>query len=441
MTSEPINHRRIWKLAWPMIIANAATPLLGIVDTAVIGSLGKPAALGAIAVGTLIFNSLYWGFGFLRMGTTGLSAQALGRADEHELRLTLMRAVLLGAALGMAAIALRHPIAAMALGLIAGSSEVENLTEVYFAIRIWSAPATLMVYALVGWLIGIQKTRYALAIQIWLNAVNIISDIVFVVGFGWGVQGVAMGTVLAEVTALVFASGIVLYLWRQRYGKTVSLDYRQIFEFGAVKRMLGVNRDIFLRTMFLLVGFAWFTGQGAKFGDITLAANYVLLQFLNFSAFFLDGFAYAAESLVGHAFGTGQRNRVQRTVRLSMHLAATTALLLSIILLAFGPHFIDALTASETVRAEGRRFLLWAAAYPLIAVWCFQFDGIFIGATRTVDMRNMMALAFAAYLVAWYVLTSLFGNHGLWAAFTIFAAVRGLALWSRYPALLRSVPT
>ncbi len=426
----------VWKVAWPIIIANSATPLLGLVDTVIIGHLGAAAPLAAIAVGTLIFNFLYMGFGFLRMGTTGFTAQALGAGDEAEVRASVMRAGLLGGGIGLALIALQWPIAALAFPLLDAGPQVEPLARAYFFIRIWGAPAVLIHFALIGWFIGLQKTRWSLALQIWLNSVNILLDVLFVVGLEWGVAGVATGTLIAEISTVFLGLILVRRHTRRRKAPRRPLDPAFLLAPAALRRILSVNGDIFIRTLCLIFAIAWFTAQGAREGETILAANYILLQFIVFSAFFLDGFAFAAEALVGSAIGAGERNHLTRAVTLSTHWAAATAALLTLGLAVFGAAIIDVLTTAEAVRAEARRFLPWAVAVPIVSVWCFQFDGIFIGATRTADMRNMMALSLAFYIAAWFVLAPVFGNHGLWAAFTLFFAVRGITLALRYPRLV-----
>ncbi len=441
MSTQEITYRRVWAVAWPMILASSSTPILGLVDTAVIGHIGDAVYLGAIAVGALILNFLYWGFGFLRMGTTGLTAQAYGAGDEAELATVLGRALVLGVSIGCALLILQAPLGNLAFTLMEGSAGVETLAQDYYRIRIWGAPATLMNYAIVGWFIGLQKTRWALAVQVWLNGVNIVLDIVFVVLLDWGVNGVALGTLLAELSTVALALILVARLSRSRSGRRLQFDWPRILDMTAMRRTLSVNADIFIRTLCLISAFAWFTAQGAKMGDVILAANFVLLQFFAFTAFFLDGFAFAAEALVGSAVGARARGQLNRSIRLSTHLAAGTAALLSLLIAFLGPWFIDALTNVPEVRRIAREYLPWVALNPIIAVWCFQLDGIFIGATRTADMRNMMIVSFAFYLAAWALLMPALGNHGLWAAFSLFFIVRGLTLGSKVPTLLRqSVP-
>jgi MATE family multidrug resistance protein len=437
-----LSYRRVFLIAWPIILANAAVPMLGIVDTAVIGHLGSAAPLGAIAIGAQIFSFLYWGLGFLRMGTTGLTAQADGAGDSVEIKAVLARALLIAVGLGAAFLLCQIFLAAGAFLVFRTSDEIEGLARSYFFIRIWGAPATLASYAILGWFIGLRETRLVLILQIFLNALNIFLDVLFVVGFGWGVRGVALGTLISEWAAA--ALGLALVFFSLRRGLISSepghIDVARVLRPQALLATLRINQDIFLRTLLLIGAFAWFTRQGARAGDLVLAANYVLLQFLSFSAFFLDGFAFSAEALVGHAVGKASRTRLTRAVRLSTILAAATAVLTAVLFAVAGPRLIDALTNVSEVRWLAREFLPYVVFHPLVGVWCFQLDGIFIGATRSADMRNAMIVSFLLYIVTWRLLWPSLGNHGLWSAFILFFVARGVTLAARYPTLLRTVP-
>ena len=433
-----LTRKRVWSIAWPMIISSASTPLLGLVDTAVIGQIGDVAALGALALGTIIFNFVFWSLGFLRMGTAGLTAQAAGAENHSDVQAHLARAIFIGGFLGLVIILLQIPLAWGAFYLFDSSQEVEDFARQYFFIRIWGAPASLIIYAYIGWFIGLQRTKWSLALQLWLNGTNIILDILFVLGFGWGVAGVAIGTLIAEVSTVLIGFGLIYKLARAQTGQRFHLFHPDLINWPAIRRALRINTDIFIRTVCLALAFAWFTAQGAKSGDVILAANYILLQFLSFSAFFLDGFAFAAEGLVGSAIGAKDRARLHMSVKLSTQLAGATAFLLSLSFFAVGKPIIYGLTTVPEVRDAALTFLPWAAMIPIVSVWCFQFDGIYIGATRTTDMRNFMSLSLVVYLSAWYALVPIYGNHGLWAAFTVFFIIRGLTLGVRYPALVRA---
>jgi MATE family multidrug resistance protein len=427
-------------IAWPIVISNATVPLLGLADTFVIGNQGDAALLGAIAVGAVVFSFIYWGFGFLRMGTTGLVAQAAGANDEAEVRAALFRALLIAVLIGSVLVLAQWPLRAAAFAMMDGSAGVESGAITYFSIRIWGAPATLASYAILGFFIGLQDSRTALVLQLFLNGLNIGLDVIFVMGFDWGVAGVAYGTLIAEVVATGFGLYLIARRLKQRDPtyRVSSLPWPQILERSAVLNTISVNSDIMIRTLCLLFAFAWFTNQGAINGDVALAANAVLFQFVTFSAFFLDGFAFSTESLVGKSFGARSRPRVRLAVLYSTQLAVLTALIMSILIAVLGPAGIYFLTNVEEVRQAALVYLPWAIIGPIAGVWCFQLDGIFIGATRTADMRNAMAVSLVIYLIAWYFLAPLYGNHGLWAALTIFYFARALTLYARYPALLRA---
>jgi MATE family multidrug resistance protein len=425
---------KVFAIAWPIILSNLSTPLLGLVDTAVVGNLGDPALIGAIAVGGMIFSFLYWGFGFLRMGTTGLVSQASGAGDALSLRLNLYRPLLVGFAIGGILLVFNGPIGSFAFSLIDGSHAVEEAALVYFGIRILAAPISLAHLAITGYLLGIQQTRTLLAIQILLNGTNILLDFVFVVWLGWGVAGVALATVIAEVIAFTVAGALVIRSLRaQTPSLRVPLD--ELLEPSALKRMFVVNRDIMIRTLCLIFAFAWFTNQGAKAGDTILAVNAILMQFVTFSAFFLDGFALAAETLVGHAVGEKNRQRLDDAISAATKLGLYTSLGLSVTFAVVALPVIDILTNVVEVRTVSREYLAWAILAPPVSVWCFLLDGIFIGATRSVEMRNAMIFSLAVFLGAWAVLHPEFGNHGLWAALMINYLARALSLYYYLPRL------
>lgn len=428
-------HRAVLAIALPVMIANVSTPLLGLVDTAVVGRIPDPAFIGAVAIGAVIFNLVFWAFGFLRMGTSGLTAQAYGAEDHEEVRACLARAVLIAVALGVVLIALQWPIRAAAFAFIEGSDAVESLARGYFDIRIWAAPVTLVNYAVLGWLIGLGRTGLGLVLQLVLNVTNIALDAWFVLGLGWEVRGVAAGTLIAEAVAAAVGLSIA---WRHAGGRAQAWPWRRIVNAVRLQRTLAVNADIMIRTLALLGVFVWFNAQGAKQGDVLLAANAVLLQFISTSAFFLDGLAFATEALVGRAVGAAHRASFLKAVRITTFWAAGVALVLSALLLASGPAMIDLLTVDAAARAAARDFLPWAAAVPIIGVWAFQLDGIFIGATRTVEMRNAMLAAFVIFFAAWVLLLH-YGNHGLWAAFFVHYFARTGALLYYLPRLVRAV--
>lgn len=433
---DAITHRSILAIAVPIMISNLSTPLLGVVDTGVIGQVPDASLIGAVALGALVFTFVFWAFGFLRMGTTGLTAQAYGAVDDAEIRASLGRALMIALAVGIGLIMLQWPIREVAFSLLEGTDRVESLASRYYDIRIWAAPATLANYALLGWFIGLGKARLALLLQLVLNISNMLLDAWFVLALEMGVSGVAAGTVIAEYLAAAVGLVMAAQQLRRFGGKWVA---SRLFEPDRIARTLAVNRDIMIRSLSLIFAFAWFIAQGAKFGEIVLAANAVLMHFVSVSAYFLDGFAFAAEALVGKAIGARHSAGFSQAARMTTWWAAGVALLTSLFLVLFGTTVIDILTVEPDVRSLARQFLPWAALAPLIGVWCFQLDGIFIGATRSADMRNAMLMALAIFLLAWYVLRP-FGNHGLWAALYVHYAARALTLLYFYPGLRRSVP-
>jgi MATE family multidrug resistance protein len=421
-------------------VANSAVPLLGLVDTAVIGNTGSVADLGAVALGAIVFSFVYWTFGFLRMGTTGFTAQASGAGDTAEVRATLGRALLLGVGIGVVLLLVQGPTITLALALLGATPEVEGLTRSYFVLRIWGAPAALGTFALLGTFVGLGQTRYLLATQLTLNGLNIILDIIFAGVLGWGVEGIAMGTAVSEwVTfglALVLASGL---LRRDRTDDEPFWPLERIRDRARLRKTVGANADIMVRTLFLLLGFAWFTNQGAGFGDEILAANHILLQIVTLSAYLLDGYAHATEILVGRAVGASSRRAFDLAVRAATELAAISALGLALGALFLGRFLVIRLTDLEAVRTIAMDFLPWSAAYVAVSFAAFQLDGIFIGATGTRGMRNASVASCVAFIGATYLTVPLWGNTGLWLAFLGYVVARAVALSAYYPGLRASI--
>ena len=437
-TSPPADgeHRRVWRIAGPIILSNVSVPLLGAVDTAVVGHLDSPIYLGGVAIGTLIFNYVYWGFGFLRMGTTGLAAQALGVRDGQEIWATLHRGFVIAAVLSALVIALQVPVVEMALWLVEASVPVEALAGEYFRIRIWAAPAALANYVVLGWLIGLQRAGSALTIQVFMNGLNVVLDLVFVIGFGWDVKGVALASALSEYTAIVL--GLLLCV-RVLRAERAQRNATVLWDVTRFRRLAAINGDIFIRTLFLISAFAVFTAQAAEMGDAILAANALLLNFQMFLSYALDGFAHAASALVGGAAGARDRTAFRRSVVVSTLWAAGTALVFIVVYASAGRLIVDVLTGLQDVRHESYVYLPWLIASPLISVWSFQLDGVYIGATETRLMRNTMVLSFLGYVGALALLVPAYGNHGLWAALMFFMALRGITLAVPYPAIERRV--
>ena len=430
------NHRAIVRLAIPIILANASVPLLGLADTAAIGRTASARELGAIALGALVFSFVYWSFGFLRMGTTGFIAQARGAKDMREARLVLLRALLLGLGTGLVLIVFQSGICWAALRVMSGSEEVKELVEQYFFIRIWGAPATLATFALLGTLIGLGHTRKLLLTQLFLNGVNVCLNLFFVFELDLGVEGIALGTLIAEWTAFALALWLVLRSLKFNLLVFLRESWREVLRKAPLIAMLKTNSDIMIRTLALLGGFAWFTNQGAKFGDATLAANHILLQFISLSAFFLDGFAYVVEMLTGQAFGARDRGRFTRDLKDATQLAGGTALLLALLIWTCGGAAIDFLTRDELVREIAGRNLSYAAVYISISFFAFQLDGVFIGATRSREMRNASIVSLVFFIGLEILLTSWNGNHGLWMAFISYVLIRGITLYAYLPRVI-----
>ena len=417
------------------MMSNVSTPLIGVVDTGIVGQLPDPAYIGAVAVGSLVFSFVFWGFGFLRMGTTGLAAQAIGAEDTEEAVSVLGRAILIALGAGAGLILLQWPIREAAFFLLQGPVAVEQLAENYFTIRIWAAPATLANYALLGWFIGLGRTRTGLLLQLILNIGNMGLDAILVLGFGWGVEGVALGTLLAEVIAA--AAG--LFIAHRYVGPTnAPWQLKRLLIRERLHRTLAVGGNIMIRSLALVFVFAWFMAKGAEQGAVILAANAILMHFIAIGAYFLDGLAFSAEALVGRAVGAADRSRVRAAVHVTTLWAAGVAVGLSIVLAVFGTSSIDILTIDPGARLTARTYLPWAVFAPMLGVWAFQLDGIFIGATRTADMRNAMLMSLGIFLASWWLLTS-WENHGLWAALYVHYVARIGTLAYYYPRLLRSV--
>jgi MATE family multidrug resistance protein len=429
--SAPITHKRVLKIAVPIVLSNATVPILGAVDTGVVGQMGAAAPIGAVGMGAVILSAIYWIFGFLRMGTTGLAAQARGAGESAEMRALLIRGLMLGGAAGLVFILAQVAIFSGAFWLSPASPEVETLARSYLEIRIWGAPATIALYAITGWLIAVERTRGVFLLQIWMNGLNIVLDLWFVLGLGWGVEGVAIATLIAEWTGLALG----LWLCRDGFAGQIWRDWPRIFDATRLRRMVQVNGDIMIRSVLLTGSFTTFLFVGSDLGDVNLAANQVLLQFLEITAFALDGFAFSAEALVGGAVGARDRYQVRRASIMASQWGVGGAVLLSAVFFFAGPALIDLMSTSPDVREAGRTFLFWAALAPIIGVASWMFDGIYIGATWTRDMRNAMLQSVAIYVVALFILVPAFGNHGLWAALMVLNLARGVTMGWRYPKL------
>lgn len=417
--------RRVWALATPMILSNLSVPLVGLVDTAVVGHLQHAHYLGAVAVGSTLVTFVLWACGFLRMGTTGFAAQACGRADGQALRLVMLQALWLAVLIAIAVMLLQRPLLDLALRFIDSSPALIEQARLYVGIRLLSLPAALANLALIGWFVGLQNGRAPLYLLLLVNLANVLLDVLLVLGLGWGVAGVAWATVISEYAGLLLGLWLAAQLLRQHAGQFRWLDALRLR--GAAP-LLRVNRDILLRTLALELVFYLLLVQGARQGDAVLAANAVLLNFLMLAAHGLDGLAHAIEALGGHAMGRRDRTALRRALVVSLGCSLLMSIGFALAFMLLGPWLIQLLTGLPEVRELAVRYLPWLALLPLVAVWGFLFDGLFIGATRAREMRNaMLGSVLLVYLpLAWLLRDA--GNHGLWLGFHLFMLARGLSL-------------
>ncbi|WP_298565362.1 MATE family efflux transporter [uncultured Aliiroseovarius sp.] len=433
--TSPITHRRILAVAGPIVLSNVTVPILGVVDTGVIGQLGQAAPIGAVGIGAVVLSTFYWLFGFLRMGTAGLTAQAYGAGRAGEVSAMLTRALLIAATAGLALIVLQVPLFWSAFKAAPASAEVERMARDYLAIRIWGAPFAIAIFAFTGWLIALERAKSVLVLQVAMNGVNLVLDFWFVLGLGWGIEGVAVASLIAELGGAVLA----LWLCRDVFANAAWRDRARVLDAMTLKRMAVVNSDILIRSLMLTAIFTSFMFFGARFSDVELAANQILLQFLNVAAYAMDGFAFGAETFVGQALGARNKAGLRRAAIMSSQWGAGISGVLALGFLLFGGMAIDLMTTAEDVRAMARVFLVYMVLAPLVGWPSWMLDGIFIGATRTADMRNMMVVSTVIYIVAVLTLMPLFGNHGLWLALLISFIARGVTLGLRYPALEAAV--
>lgn len=429
-----LTHRRVLAVAGPIVLSNVTVPILGLVDTGVIGQMGDAVPIGAVGIGAVILSSLYWIFGFLRMGTTGLTAQAHGAGRSGEVAAMLTRALMIAGLGGLGLILLQLPLFWAAFQVAPASAPVEDLARDYMAIRIWGAPFAISVYAFTGWLIALERARAVLVLQVAMNGVNIALDLWFVLGLGWGVEGVAIATLIAELTG----GALGLYLCRDIFRTPAWRDRARVLHAATLKNMAMVNVDILIRSLLLMAIFTSFMFYGAGLSDVELAANQVLMQFLHVTAYAMDGFAFGAETFVGQALGAKDRAALRRASVMSSLWGAGISCVLALGFVVLGGWMVDVMTTAEDVRAVARDFLPYMVLAPLLGWPAWMLDGIFIGATRTSDMRNMMVISAAIYFAAVYALMPGLGNHGLWVALLISFVARGATLGWRYPALERS---
>ena len=423
-------NRRILHLAIPSIVSNITVPLLGLVDVTIVGHLGATAYIGAIAVGGLLFNILYWNFGFLRMGTSGLTSQAYGRKDKDaEIRI-LVQAVSVGLFSALAMLILQYPIERLAFRLLDTSAEVEQYTVTYFRICIWGAPAVLAQYGFTGWFIGMQNSRYPMYIAIVMNVINIVCSSCFVFLFGMKVEGVALGTVVAQYSGFMMALGLWFYNYKDLWGR---MTFKGSLQLIAMRRFFAVNRDIFLRTLCLIGVTTFFTSTGARQGDVILAVNTLLMQLFTLFSYIMDGFAYAGEALSGRYVGACNLIQLKRAVRALFGWGVGLSLVFTLLYGVGGENFLGLLTNDKIVIETAGHYFYWVLAIPLAGFAAFLWDGILIGATATRFMLWSMLVASGSFFVIYYCFSGATNNHMLWLAFLVYLALRGgmQTLWSR----------
>ena len=426
---EQITNRRVLGIALPILVSNATIPLLGLVDTAVIGQLGEAAPIGAVGVGGVILSTIYMLFMFLRMATSGLTAQAHGRRDRKEVALVLHRALMLAAICGGGVIALQWPLLRGIFWFSPASDEVEVLARTYVSIRVWGAPATVALYALTGWLIALERARQVLAVQLFVNGVNIALDVMFVFGFGFGVGGIATATLIGEWAGF----GLALYLCRDAFLPALRSGWGALLDRVALRQTMSMNADLMLRSVLLQFSYTSFVFLSAGQGDVDLAANQVLLQFLSLFSYLLDAFAFSAEALVGQAIGARALGPLRRAARLSGQWALGGSVFLSLASILGGPWLIALMTTSPEVQAEAARYLPWIWLLPLASFGSYIFDGIFIGATMARQMRDVMFLSVLLYVATLVVALPFLGNHALWLAMMALNIARTLLMARAYP--------
>lgn len=419
-------NKKILQLAIPSIVSNITVPLLGLIDVAIVGHLGSAAYIGAIAVGGMLFNIIYWLFGFLRMGTSGMTSQAFGQRDLKEVTRVLLRAVGVGLFIALCLLLLQYPIRKIAFLLIDATPEVRELATVYFNICVWGAPAVLGFYGFAGWFIGMQNSRFPMFIAITQNVVNIVASLSFVYLLDMKIEGVALGTLIAQYAGLFMAS----LLWLRYYGRLkIAFRWREIIGKTAMKRFFQVNSDIFFRTLCLVAVTTFFTSTGARQGDVVLAVNTLLMQLFTLFSYIMDGFAYAGEAMTGRYIGARNNTGLQRMIRLLFRWGWGLSLSFTILYMIGGQDFLGLLTNDTTVINAAGSYYYWVLAIPLAGFAAFLWDGILIGATVTRLMLYSMLVASGMFFLIYYIFYALMGNHALWMAFLIYLSLRGIMQW------------
>ncbi len=429
-------HKRVWLLAFPIILSNVTVPLVGAVDTAVMGRLDEPEYIGAVALGASVFSLLFWVFGFLRMGTSGFVAQSFGAKQPREIQRILLRSLIIAVVIGVCLIASQKPLLQICLLLFNGGERLDTLTTTYYSIRIWSAPATLSMYVLLGTLIGLQKTSGVFITQCFLNLLNVVLDIFFVTVMHWDISGVAIASVISEYAALFVA----IYLLRSHLlGAWKNISRSELADPQALIKLATHNSNIFVRTLLLVLSFFFFNSISTSMGAGILAANAILIQLLHICSYALDGFAHSSETLAGSAWGQRSRNQYRQAVVASSLQSLAIAAVMSGLIYWYGPAMVSLFTTQNEVLQTANEYLPWLVALPVISVWCYQLDGIFIGTTHTREMRNAMIASAAVFFLATTFLVAKFGNNGLWLSFTGFMLCRSITLLFYLPKISRSI--
>lgn len=431
---SPLSHRQYLTIAIPLIISGISTPILGAVDTAVVGRLPNPSYIGGVSIGALIFNTMYWLFGFLRVSTTGFTSQALGSNNEKEALLSFLRPTLIAILVGLFFIIFQKPILQVAFHFIRASEAVTTHAATYFSIRIWSAPFILLSYVMIGWLMGMGKVKWPLAIQILMNVLNIILAILFVLGFEWSVAGVAYATLISEISAVLFG---VWVIFRTKEFRISNIKVKMLKDTEPVLKMLEVNRDLFLRTICLLAMTGIFTAKGARMGEVTLATNAVLLQVHYIMAYLFGGFANASSIIVGRAIGGNNKSLYNRAFSLSAQWGLISAIGLFVCIYLFGENVVSLFTTIKEVKEAATELLVWMMIFPFVGFWGLQLEGIFSGATEARFIRDSIILALIIYLFANWLFIPNYHNNGVWLSFILFSMGRSLFLWIFVPKLTR----
>lgn len=417
------HNREILQIALPSIVSNITVPLLGLIDAAIVGHLGAASYIGAIAVGGMLFNIIYWIFGFLRMGTSGMTSQAYGQKDEAETMRILARSMGVGMLIALALIILQYPIERIAFTLMKATPEVERLASLYFRICIWGAPAVLGLYSISGWCIGMQNSRFPMYVAITQNIVNILASLVLVYGFGMKIEGVAIGTLVAQYAGLLMAA----WLWTSHFKRLLPyIQLQTLLAKGAIRRFFQVNRDIFFRTLCLVAVTMYFTSAGAAQGEVILAVNTLLMHFFTFFSYIMDGFAYAGEALVGKHLGANDRPALRQMVHQLFVWGIVLSLVFTLVYGIGGKVFLGLITNEQSVITASSAYFYWVLAIPLTGFAAFLYDGIFIGATATRWMLYAMSIATIAFFLIYYGFREAMGNHALWLAFITYLALRGI---------------